>query len=62
MPRSNSRSATFLKDIGLRPYVTTTSQIISRELSKIQNGFFICGVQPCASSAAIVGLTVPVAQ
>ena len=38
MPRSNSRSSTFLSDSGYRTYIITTSRITSGEESNQRNG------------------------
>jgi len=38
MPRSNSRSSTFLKDSGNRTYISTASRITSGEELKRLNG------------------------
>ena len=41
MPRSNSRSSTFLRDRGYFTYIITTSRITSGELLKQRNGLAI---------------------
>jgi hypothetical protein len=46
MPRSNSRSSTFLSDSGYRTYIITTSLITSGEESNQRNGLGALVIRP----------------